>query len=100
MKYLLFFNLLRYIFIFRLSLTGRSVEAKSVPIEARSVLSSGREDTSLTSEYTHLEEEIFDQEGHYEEVIAIDYKDMYVFSFSPGDISCYVLYLFTTFFYF
>lgn len=60
-----------------LSLTGRSVEAKSVPIEARSVLSSVREDTSLTSEYTHLEEEIFDQEGHYEEIIAIDYKDIY-----------------------
>lgn len=62
-------------FFFRLSLTGRSIEAKSVPIEARSVLS-GREDSSLTSEFTHLEEEIIEQEGYYEEVIAIDYKDM------------------------
>ncbi|XP_076075186.1 protein FAM149B1-like isoform X2 [Mytilus galloprovincialis] len=59
-----------------LSLTGRSIEAKSVPIEARSVLS-GREDSSLTSEFTHLEEEIIEQEGYYEEVIAIDYKDIY-----------------------
>lgn len=60
-----------------LSLTGRSIEAKTVPVEARSVLSSRREESSLTSEYNHLEEEIIEQEGYYEEVIAIDYKDIY-----------------------
>jgi hypothetical protein len=55
---------------------GRSIEAKTIPLEARSVLSSRKEESSLTSEYHHLEEEILEQEGYYEEVIAIDYKDM------------------------
>ena len=60
-----------------LSLMGRSIEAKTIPLEARSVLSSRKEESSLTSEYHHLEEEILEQEGYYEEVIAIDYKDIY-----------------------
>ena len=44
------------------------------PVEARS-RNSGTPSTQL-SEYSHLEEEIFEKEGEYEEIIAVDYKDM------------------------
>ena len=44
------------------------------PVEARS-RNSGTPSTQL-SEYSHLEEEIFELEGDYEEIIAVDYKDM------------------------
>ena len=43
-------------------------------MEARS-RNSGTPSTQI-SEYSHLEEEIFDSEGEYEEIIAVDYKDM------------------------
>lgn len=59
----------------RLSLSGKSLRARKPPVEARS----NRQgvDAPIT-EFTHLEEEIFEQEGEYEEVIAIEYKDLYV----------------------
>ncbi|XP_048759814.1 protein FAM149B1-like isoform X2 [Ostrea edulis] len=57
-----------------LSLSGKSLRARKPPVEARS----NRQgvDAPIT-EFTHLEEEIFEQEGEYEEVIAIEYKDLY-----------------------
>ena len=61
------------IFHCRLSLSGKSVRAKKPPVEARS--NQQGSDAPVT-EFTHLEEEIFEQEGEYEEVIAIEYRDV------------------------
>ncbi|XP_052262715.1 protein FAM149B1-like isoform X3 [Dreissena polymorpha] len=58
-----------------LSVSGRSVRAIVPPPEARSRSSSTP--SSQLSEFSFLEEEIFDCEGEYEEIIAIDYKDIY-----------------------
>ncbi|XP_062594433.1 protein FAM149B1-like isoform X4 [Saccostrea cucullata] len=57
-----------------LSLSGKSVRVKKPPIEARS--NRHGVDAPIT-EFTHLEEEIFEQEGEYEEIIAIEYRDLY-----------------------
>ncbi|XP_052768509.1 protein FAM149B1-like isoform X2 [Mya arenaria] len=57
-----------------LSISGRSVRAKMPPPEARSRNAST---PSTQSEFSFLEEEIYEQEGEYEEIIAIDYKDIY-----------------------
>lgn len=61
-------------FCFSLSISGKKVRAIIPPVEARS-RNSGTPSTQL-SEYSHLEEEIFEKEGEYEEIIAVDYKDM------------------------
>nr|XP_022314171.1 protein FAM149B1-like isoform X4 [Crassostrea virginica] len=57
-----------------LSLSGKSVRAKKPPVEARS---NRQGSDAPVTEFTHLEEEIFEQEGEYEEVIAIEYRDVY-----------------------
>ncbi|XP_011440184.2 protein FAM149B1-like isoform X3 [Crassostrea angulata] len=57
-----------------LSLSGKRVQARKPPVEARSNRQGS--DAPFT-EFTHLEEEIFEQEGDYEEIIAIEYKDVY-----------------------
>lgn len=57
----------------RLSLSGKRVQARKPPVEARSNRQGS--DAPFT-EFTHLEEEIFEQEGDYEEIIAIEYKDV------------------------
>lgn len=44
------------------------------PVEARS-RNSGTPSTHL-SEFSFLEEEVYESEGDYEEIIAVDYKDM------------------------
>ena len=67
-------NQTRYFFIFSLSISGKKVWAIIPPVEARS-RNSGTPSTQ-SSEYSHLEEEIFEKEGEYEEIIAVDYKDM------------------------
>ncbi|XP_061191244.1 protein FAM149B1-like isoform X2 [Saccostrea echinata] len=57
-----------------LSLSGKSVRVRKPPVEARS--NRHGVDAPIT-EFTHLEEEIFEQEGEYEEIIAIEYRDLY-----------------------
>ena len=71
-KHLLIF--LFIFFSFSLSISGKKVRAIIPPVEARS-RNSGTPSTQ-SSEYSHLEEEIFEKEGEYEEIIAVDYKDM------------------------
>lgn len=68
-------------FFNRLSLTGKHLVPKSPPFDISSYHSGKHSSRTTQSEYSHLEEEIFSQDGEYEEVIAIDYKDMYVFKF-------------------
>ncbi|XP_045212450.2 protein FAM149B1-like isoform X2 [Mercenaria mercenaria] len=58
-----------------LSVSGRHVRAIVPPVEARS-RNSGTPSTHL-SEFSFLEEEVYDAEGEYEEIIAVDYKDIY-----------------------
>ena len=62
--------LLRY----SLSVSGRGMRAIIPPVEARS-RASGTPSTQ-SSEFSHLEEEVFDCEGEYEEIIAVDFRDM------------------------
>ncbi|OWF49843.1 protein FAM149B1-like isoform X2 [Mizuhopecten yessoensis] len=62
--------------IHSLTLSGQRIRPQQPPLEARSY-HSGMSTSNSTSEYTHLEEEIFSQEGEYEEIIAIDYVDIY-----------------------
>ncbi|KAL5019272.1 hypothetical protein ScPMuIL_004994 [Solemya velum] len=57
-----------------LSITGDKVRILSAPVTART--SHSREDDT-PSMFSYLEEEIFEQEGEYEEIIAVDYKDIY-----------------------
>ena len=67
-------EVLLFFFVFSLSISGKKVWAIIPPVEARS-RNSGTPSTQ-SSEYSHLEEEIFEKEGEYEEIIAVDYKDM------------------------
>ncbi|KAL8579418.1 hypothetical protein ACOMHN_026783 [Nucella lapillus] len=64
-----------------LTVSGRKVKAAKAPLEITSMLSaqSGRLSGSshISSEYDYLHEEIFAQDGVYEEVIAVDYKNIY-----------------------
>lgn len=55
-------------------MSGKHVRAIVPPVEARS-RNSGTPSTH-PSEFSFLEEEVYDAEGEYEEIIAVDYKDM------------------------
>ena len=70
------FNTYCPVFVARLSVSGRSVRAKMPPPELRSRNTSSNSGSQVSTEFSFLEEEVLDQEGEYEEIIAIDYKDM------------------------
>ncbi|XP_041362202.1 primary cilium assembly protein FAM149B1-like isoform X2 [Gigantopelta aegis] len=55
-----------------LSLTGRHVSACKAPVEAAALISDQGH-----SEYAFLVEDIYVEDGVYEEIIAIDYKDIH-----------------------
>ncbi|XP_067671336.1 protein FAM149B1-like isoform X1 [Haliotis asinina] len=57
-----------------LSVTGRQMKAMKAPVDAASIHTD--RDYS-NNEYAYLFEEILAQDGDYEEVIAIDYKDVH-----------------------
>ncbi|GFS18715.1 protein FAM149B1-like [Elysia marginata] len=57
----------------RLSLTGHAVSASRAPKEA--LLASERDTSSST--YSYLVEEIIAEDGLYEDIIAVDYKNIY-----------------------
>lgn len=59
---------------FRLSVSGRKLRAILPPPEARSRASATP--SMQKSEFSFLEEEVYEEEGEYEEIIAIDFKDM------------------------
>ncbi|KAK7507201.1 hypothetical protein BaRGS_00001136 [Batillaria attramentaria] len=61
-----------------LTLSGRKVKASKAPAELTG-LTLNREPTSSTtiSEYDFLHEEVFAQDGVYEDIIAVDYKNIY-----------------------
>ncbi|XP_076461685.1 protein FAM149B1-like isoform X2 [Babylonia areolata] len=66
-----------------LTLSGRKVKATKAPLEVTSMLTarSHRLDTGsdshVSSDYDFLHEEIFAQDGVYEDIIAVDYKNIY-----------------------
>ncbi|XP_013388773.1 protein FAM149B1 isoform X2 [Lingula anatina] len=53
-----------------LSITGRQVTPRSVPSDSLT----HRTNPDSAGEYAHLEEEVIEQDGEYEDIIAIDYK--------------------------
>ncbi|KAL4239579.1 hypothetical protein ACF0H5_000390 [Mactra antiquata] len=59
-----------------LSVSGKHLRAIVAPVEARSRNTVGTPSTHL-SEFSFLEEEVYESEGEYEEIIAVDYKDIY-----------------------
>lgn len=61
-------------FFGRLSITGQHVDARVPPVESLAQLSENRE--SETEVYE--KEEVFAQDGHVEDIIAVDYKTAYV----------------------
>ncbi|KAK3089222.1 hypothetical protein FSP39_001872 [Pinctada imbricata] len=57
-----------------LTLSGKGISIKRPPVE----VGASRSGTDrVFNEYTHLEEEVFAQDGVYEEIIAIEFKDIY-----------------------
>ena len=67
------------IFFFRLLLSGTSVKPERVPVGDYST--HRLKDNSLNgslrkNEFDFLHEEIFAQDGVYEDIIAVDYKNM------------------------
>lgn len=60
-------------FFHRLTLSGRKVKPIQVPPEIPSP-----ELFPSCNQYDFLHEEVFEQDGIYEDIIAVDYKNMYV----------------------
>lgn len=56
--------------IYRLQVSGQAVSAKPCPLDGKT--------QRPPSELRHLEEEVFAQEGEYEEILAVDHRDMLV----------------------
>ncbi|RUS81765.1 hypothetical protein EGW08_010457, partial [Elysia chlorotica] len=58
-----------------LSLTGHAVSAAQAPKEA--LIASERDTPSSSSAYSFLVEEVIAEDGLYEDIIAVDYKNIY-----------------------
>ncbi|XP_070185607.1 protein FAM149B1-like isoform X4 [Littorina saxatilis] len=62
-----------------LTLSGRKVKATRAPPESTKLSSRDRhhDNSHISSEYDFLHEEVFAQDGVYEDIIAVDYKNIY-----------------------
>ncbi|KAK3592426.1 hypothetical protein CHS0354_036056 [Potamilus streckersoni] len=60
-----------------LNVMGKQLKTQTLPVDVRSQRNSMTSSDKYSSEFSHLEEEVFESDGEYEEMIAVDYKDIY-----------------------